>query len=89
MFSFLHVVCSSANFPAQTHDISFLCHILHAHLLFTGLDAVLSRLEPAEQRPSGAVPRLGDTTDTCGDESDIVEPRRRLRSKKTYKMKKT
>ena len=88
MFSSLRVVCSSAKFPAQTHDISFLCHILHAHLLFTGLDDVLSRLEQVEQRPSCALPRLGDTTDTSGDDSDIGEPRRRLRSKKMYKMKK-
>ena len=40
-----------------------------------------------EQRPSRALPRLGDTTDTSGDESDAGEPRRRLRSKKSYKMK--
>ena len=42
-----------------------------------------------EQRPSRALPRLGDTTDTSGDESDACEPRRRLRSMKTYKMKRT
>ena len=40
-----------------------------------------------EQRPSRVLPRLGDTTDTSGDGSDAGEPRRRLRSKKTYKMK--
>ena len=57
-------------------------------MLFTGLDDVLNRLEQVEQRPSRALPRLGDTTDTSGDESDVGEPRRRLRSKKTYKMKK-
>ena len=62
-------------------------HIFHADLLFTGIDEVLSRLEQVEQRPSRALPRLGDTTDTSGDESDAVEPRRRLRSKKKYKMK--
>ena len=56
-------------------------------MLFTGLDDVLSRLEQVEQRPSRVVPRLGDTTDTSGDESDPAEPRRRLRSKQTYKMK--
>ena len=39
-----------------------------------------------EQRPSHALPRLGDTADTSGDESDAGEPRRRLRSRKTYKM---
>ena len=62
-------------------------HIVHAYLSFTGLDDVLSRLEQVEQRPSRALPRLGDTTDTNGDQSDAGEPRRRLRSKKTYKMK--
>ena len=62
-------------------------HIFHADLLFTGLDDVLSRLEQVEQRPSRVLPRLGDTTDTSDDESDAGEPRRRLRSKKTYKMK--
>ena len=40
-----------------------------------------------EQRPSHVLPRLGDTTDTSGDESDAGEPRRRLRSRKSYKMK--
>ena len=57
-------------------------------MLFTGLDDVLRRLEHVEQGPSRAVPRLAETTDTSGDESDIGEPRRRLRSKKTYRMKK-
>ena len=88
MFSFLRVVCSSAKFAAQTHDISFLCHILHAHLLFTGLDDLLSQLQQVQQRPSRALPRLGDTTDTSDDESDMGEPRRWLRLKKTYKKKK-
>ena len=55
-------------------------------MLFTGLDDALSRLEQVEQRPFCALPRLGDTTDKSGDESNIGEPRRRLRSKKTYKM---
>ena len=63
------------------------CQIFHADMLFTGLYDVLSRLEKVEQRPSRALRRLGDTTDTSGDESDVGEPRRRLRSKKTYKMK--
>ena len=62
-------------------------YICHADLLFTGLGDVLIRLEQVEQRPSRALPRLGDTTDTSGDESDAGEPRRRLRCKKTYKMK--
>ena len=67
--------------------ILFFVHIVDAELLFTGLDDVLSRLEQVEQRQSRALPRLGDTTDTSGDESDAGEPRRWLRSKKTYKMK--
>ena len=62
-------------------------HILHADVLFTGLDDVLSRLEQVEQRPSRALPRLGDTTDTSGDVSDGGEPRWTLRSKKTYEIK--
>ena len=62
--------------------------IFHAHLLFTGLDDVLCRLEQLEQRPSRAVPRLGDTSETSGDEINMGEPRRQLRSKRTYKMKK-
>ena len=68
--------------------IFFPCRILQTHLLFTRLDDVLNRLEQVEQRPFRALPRLGDTTDTSGDKSDVGEPRRRLRFKKTYKMKK-
>ena len=40
-----------------------------------------------ERRPSRVLLRLGDTTDTSGDESNFGEPRRRLRSRKSYKMK--
>ena len=61
--------------------------MFHADWLLTGLHDVLSRLEQVEQRPFRVLPRLGDTTDTSGDESVAGEPRRRLRSKKTYKMK--
>ena len=49
---------------------------------------MMSRIKQLEQRPSRAHPRLGDTSDTSGDESDIGGPRRRLRSKTAYKMKK-
>ena len=86
MFSFLHVFVVQHNFLRILMILLFV-HILHADLLFTGLDDVLSRLEQVEQRPSRVLPRLGDTTDTSGDESDACEPRRRLRSKNTYKMK--
>ena len=61
--------------------------MLHADLLFAGLEDVLSRLEQVEHRSFRVLPRLGDTTDTSGDEGDAGEPRRRLSSKKTYKMK--
>ena len=67
--------------------IPLFVHIVYADLLFTGLDDVLSRLKQVEQRPSRALPWLGDTTDTSGDESDAGGPRRKLRSQKTYKMK--
>ena len=69
--------------------VLFFVHIVHADLLFAGLDDVLGRLEQVEQRPSRALPRLGDTTDTNGDESDAGGPQRRLRSEKTYKMKRS
>ena len=61
----------------------------NAHLLFIGLDDALSRLEEVEQMPSRAVSRLGDTSSTSGDESYMGEPRRILRSKRTYKTQKT
>ena len=86
MFSFIRVFVVQHNFLRVLMILLFV-HILHADLLFTGLDDVLSRLEQVEQRPSRVLPRLGDTTDTSGDESGAGEPRRRLRSKKTYKMK--
>ena len=60
---------------------------LARRLVVHRFDDVSSRLEQVEQRSSRALLRLGNTSDTSGDESDIVGPRRRLRSKKTYKMK--
>ena len=81
MFSFLRLF-SASHFARDFFVLGF-----HSDLLFTGLDDVLSRLEQVEQGPSRVVPRLGDTTDTSGDESDAGEPRRRLRSRKAYKMK--
>ena len=86
LFSFPRIVCSSAH----THDIFFpFANFFHAHLLLSGLDDVLSWLEQLEQRPSRAVPRLTDTSDTSGVDCDMGEPRRRRPSKKTYKKKKT
>ena len=43
--------------------IFLFCQILHADLLFTGLDDVLRQLEQVEQRPSRGPPRLDDTSD--------------------------
>ena len=87
-FSFPLIVCSSAKLLAHTLIFRSNRQIFHKHLLFAGLDDVLSPLDPAEQRASRAVPRLGDTNVTSNKESDMGEPRRRLRSKRTYKMKK-
>ena len=54
--------------------------------LFTGLDDVLGRVERMEQGLPGAVPHASQTSDTSGDEMDVSEPRRKVRSKKTFKM---
>ena len=53
------------------------CH----HLLgwFAGLDDVLGRVERMEQGVPGAVPHASQTSDTSGDETDVSEPRRRVR----------
>ena len=56
--------------------------------LFTGLDDVLERVERMEQGLPGAVPHASQTSDTSGDETDVSEPRRKVRSKRTFKMKK-
>ena len=54
-------------------------------MLLTGLDDVLSRLEQVERRPSRVVPRLVDISDTSGNENDLSDPPRKVRSKRTYK----
>ena len=55
--------------------------------MFIGLDDVLNRLEQVEQSPWRVVPRLGDTSDTSGDEIDADEPWRRMRPRRNYKLK--
>ena len=62
------------------------CH----HLLgwFAGLDDVLGRVERMEQGLPGTDPHASQTSDTSGDETDVSEPRRRVRRKKSFKMKK-
>ena len=56
--------------------------------LFTGLDDVLGRVERKDQSSPRTVPHTFGTTDTSGDETEGSEPRRRIRSKRTFKMKK-
>ena len=41
-----------------------------------------------EQGLPGAVPHASQTSDTSGDETDLSEPPRRVRTRKTFKMKK-
>ena len=53
-----------------------------------GLDDVLGRVERMEQGLPGVVPPASQTSDTSGDETDVGEPRRRVRRKKCFKMKK-
>ena len=57
-------------------------------ILFAELDEVLDKLN---QGPSVSQQqqRATDTTDTSGEESDKSQPRRRVRSKRTFKMKKS
>ena len=56
--------------------------------LFTGLDDVLGRVQRMEQSSPSANPRVIETTDTSGDETNASEPRMRVGSKRTYKLKK-
>ena len=62
------------------------CH----HLLgwFARLDDILGRVERKEEGLPGTVPHALQTSDTSGGETDVGEPRRRVRRKKSFKMKK-
>ena len=55
-------------------------------VLFAELDEVLDKLN---QGPSAARPPIVETTETSGEETDTSQPRRRVRSKRTFKMKKS
>ena len=55
------------------------------YFLSTELDAVLQRLGHGSAPLS---PHAADTSDTGADESEASHPRRRVRSKRTFKMKK-
>ena len=56
--------------------------------LFTGLDDVSGCVERMEQSSSHAAPHTFETTETSGGETEGSELRIRIRSKRTYKMKK-
>ena len=53
--------------------------------MFTELDAVLQHLRQSAARPG---PHVVDTSDSSADESETSHSRRRVRSKRTFKMKK-
>ena len=53
-------------------------------VLFAELDEVLDKLN---QGPFAARPPIVETTDTSGEDTDTSQPRRRVRSKRTFKMK--
>ena len=53
--------------------------------MFTELDAVLQQLGQSAARPG---PHVADTSDSSADESEASHSRRRVRSKRTFKMKK-
>ena len=55
---------------------------------FTGLDDVLGHVERMEQSSPRSVLHTCETTDTSGDETERIELRRRVRSKRTFKLKK-
>ena len=53
-------------------------------MLLSELDEVLDKLN---QGPSAARPPIVETTNTSGEDTDTSQPRQRVRSKRTFKMK--
>ena len=68
-----------------TYFMAFVVFLSSLYLPFTELDAVLQRLGHGFARLS---PHAADTSDTSADESEASHPRRCVRSKRTFKMKK-
>ena len=64
---------------------NFLAFFSSLYFLFTELDAVLQHLGQSAARPG---PHVADTSDSSADESEASHSRRRVRSKRTFKMKK-
>ena len=56
-------------------------------VLFAELDEVLDKLNQGPSIPRQQQ-RVTDTTDTSGEDTDIEQPRRRVRSRRTFKKKK-
>ena len=61
-----------------------MCVVSPCVILLSELDEVLEKLN---QGPSTARPTIVETTDIIGDDTDTSEPRRRVCSKRTFKMK--
>ena len=66
-------------------SITFWLSSLHCIFLFTELDAVLQHLGQSAARPG---PSVVDTSDSTAEDSEADHFRRRVRSKRTIKMKK-
>ena len=56
-------------------------------VLFAEIDEVLDKLNQGPSIPQQQQ-RVTDTVDTSGEDTDIEQPRRRVRSRRTFKMKK-
>ena len=65
--------------------VTFQLSSLHCLFLFTELDAVLQHLGQSSARPGA---RAVETSDSSADESEASHSRRRVRLKRTFKMKK-
>ena len=65
--------------------ITFKLASLHCICLFSELDAVLQHLGKSVARPG---PLVVDTSNSSADESEANNSRRRVRSRRTFKMKK-
>ena len=65
--------------------MAFVFFLFSLYFLFTELDAVFQRLGHGSAPLS---PHAVDTSDTSSVESEASQPRRRVRSKRTFDMKK-
>ena len=64
---------------------NFLAFFSSLYFLSTEFDAVLQHLRQSAARPG---PRVADTSDSSTDESETSHSCRRVRSKRTFKVKK-